>query len=364
MSPDWTISDMKRLVLPFVLIGLLAGLAAAQEIDVDQAITRLDDEDLKVRDAATQELIKYGPAVVPRIVELHRTTSSPEAKTRAETILKKFPFAACMRLGEKDALRDALTSSILEDVQKHRAHPDCKAKEDPPAPDPSRLRILWQTGSGHGQTLVLTLVRPAVGGGLLLRRLSYRRATPYRPEVKSEGVDVEESRMSPEEAKAFASLMAPALALAARCTMPSEREGHWMSSADFTARGRIESAGAEAWSGGYSGYSGSTGEPEYLHPCAIGATLRAVSGSLVWSVAEIAKDDRVTALDWMSGHYKEEKWWVKERYLLMAKFVGDETFLPFLREAAQEPLGEKDASGERRRTYAREAIERITGGGE
>lgn len=354
---------MKRLVLSLVLIGFLAGFAAAQEIDVDRAIARLDDEDLKVRDAATQELIKCGPGIVPRIVELRRTTSSPEAKTRAETILKKFPFAAYMLLGDKEALRDALASLILEDVQKHRERSDCRVKEEPSAPDPSRLRIIWQSGSGHGQTLDLTLVRPSEGGGLVLRRLSYRNTTPYRPDVKSEGSDVQEARMSPEEAKTFASLLAPALALTVRCSMPRDSHRAWSSSADFTTRGRIESAGAEAWSGGYSGYSSSSGEPEYLHAEAIGGVLRAVFASLTWSAAEIAKDDRAAALDWMTGHYKEEKWWIKERYLCMAKFVGDETFLPFLREAARESLEGKDASCERRRTYAREAIEQITGGG-
>jgi hypothetical protein len=314
-----------------------------------------------VREAASEWLRRCGPGIVPRVIDLCRTSDSPEVCARARPVLLRHPFRPYVELRDHKLLRAALKGTLLERVSEHEGHPGCLVEKDKRVTlDPSSLRITWQDGSGHGQTLRLVRIRSSKEGGLELRRVSYRCPTPYRPKVRAEGAEMWAARMTAEETKALVSLLDEAVALHPKCSIRHER-GVW-TSADFTTRIRIRSGGGVVWSGGYTGYISSSGEPEYAHPRAVEDILQAAADALSWKREEVSADDRAAVLAWMVEFFPSEAWWVKERYLRIALFVGDETFLPFLRKAEEEAGKGEDASDGRRVKYAREAIEKIGAG--
>lgn len=340
-------------------------LALAQEADIEKVISDLDHDDPDVREKATKDLAARGPAVIPRILALHRATDSPEIRSRAETVLLRYDFMALAQTRPEEPIRKTIEAVLLKDIEAHRATPGCRrAKENQPAVDASRLRIQWQSGSGHGQSLNIDQLVSRDGGGLTVRRIAYQGTTPYRPEVKKEGVRVEETRLSPGEAEALAGLLQTAAALREQCAIEKEKGRSWHSTGSFTMRFRVESAGAAVWIGAYTGYPGSLHEKEYIHGNAIDNMLRAAMAHRAWSRVRVLPEDRARALQWMTDHFADEGWWVKEHYLDMARFLGDGSYLPFLRGVAKDLQGNDGHSEKRRLKSAREAISRITGGKE
>ncbi len=124
---------------------------------------------------------------------------------------------------------------------------------------------------------------------------------------------------------------------------------------------QIESAGQSVWSAAYTGYPGSQGEKDYTHGEIIDGILQAVLKDRMWSEPKLGEQGRAMLLQWISDNFKSEDWWVRERYLAMARLVGDVTYLPFLRKVAAELEGKSGASEERQLKAAMEAIERTTG---
>ncbi len=340
-----------------MLIPLLL-LALAQDADLQA----LDDPDFAVREKAAENLSRRGVEIVPRIVELHRETRSPEVRSRTETLLLGFPFEALALTRPDEPLHAALRKDLLEDLEEHRSVPGCWQEEERrPLLEGAKLRILVQGGNGHGQHLQIDHIVPGGDGGLNVRRIAYQGTTPYRPAVKEEFVRVEETRFDADEARTLAELLQAGAALQSRCAIP-EKKGHsWSSSGSFSMRFRIECGGTLAWSAAYTGYPGSAGRRDYAHGQILDEVIGAALEHRSWREAKLVPEDRARALQWMRDHFASEEWWVKEHYLDMARLIGDESYLPFLRQVAQDLEGKEDSS--ELRESALQALTRIESAG-
>ena len=124
-------------------------------------------------------------------------------------------------------------------------------------------------------------------------------------------------------------------------------------------RFRIESGGTPVWTAAYTGYPGSRGESEYAHGQVIDRALREILQHRTWTESKIVPEDRVLALQWMTDNYGAESWWIKEHYLNMARFIGDESFRPFLQKVVQEVEGKDGPSEKRQFEAVRDALSRI-----
>jgi hypothetical protein len=333
-------------------------LAAVLAQDLEGLVERLKSDDVAVREKAEVELRKRGEEIVPRILELHRSADSAEVRLRAEGLLKEFPFPAFARTKPEEPLRATLRAALLQDLKKHEGVANCW--REAVRIDPARLRIEFQGGSGHGQSLDLDEIVPGKGGGLVVRRVGYQGVTPYRAEVKEEWGGVKEAVLGVPETTALVELLQAACALRPTCAIEPPRNRYWSSSGSFSMRFRIESDGSELWKAAYTGYPNSRNEPEYSHGRAIDFLLwRALRGA-AWKPAELRPEDRARALRWMTANYEAEEWWVKEHYLDIARLLGDRSYLPFL-EKVEAGLKGKEGVGELRRwENARQAIERIS----
>jgi hypothetical protein len=337
-------------------------LSLAQDAQVEGEVQRLGHDDVAVREEATQKLIRRGPAIVPRVLELVRETPSPEVRLRAEGILERFPFTTFVRTDPKESLHRATRDLLLGDLKDHLHVPECwKGTGEPLAIDSRRLRILRQDGSGHGQYLALDRLFASPDGGLTLRRIAYQGTTPYRPDVKEEGVRALVSTFDPAESRALAELIGVAAALQNRCGRARDPHKHWVSSASFSMRFRIEAAGTEVWSAAYTGYASSDKEEIYSHGWILDRLMERVQAQRPWAAAEITAEDRALGLSWMTDHFQTEGWWVKERFLDLARFLGDESYLPFLGKVARELEGKNGPSELRQQAAVQDALVRIAG---
>jgi hypothetical protein len=247
-------------------------------------------------------------------------------------------------------------------MESHRQVPGCwREKQDRLSIDLKSLSVLRQGGSGHGQTLELDEIAPRKDGGLTVRRLAYAAPTPYRPKVKEESTGVEEVVLDAEEARALGELLDVAMTLRQFCSKQQEPGRTRWSSASFSLRFRVESAGKVLWRCSYTGYPGSSGENQYTHGVLVDQVLRAALARRTWEASKITADDRRRLLRWSEENFEREEWWVRERYLRMALTAGDESFLPFLRKAAKDLRGKEDPSEVRQQGYVREALRRIAG---
>jgi hypothetical protein len=328
-------------------------LALLQAEDPAALLARLGDDDPAARDRATQELSKRGVEIVPPLLELHRTTGSLEARSRAERLLLSRAFAAFARTRPDEALRGALKAKLLKDLGSHL--PACFAAPEGSAP----RRILRQTGSGHGQFLAVDEFLPRDDGTVSIRRVAFQGTTPYRPHVKEEGVRAEEALLEKGEATALFELLGAATGLHPRCAIPLPEGREWSSTASFSLRFRIESAGSTPWVGAYTGYPGSHGEPDYAHGRLLDDLLYEALVGRAWTPSALVAADRARALRWISEAHAEEEWWVKEHYLDFARHLGDADWLPYLAEA-ERGLEDKDgASTKRQREAIQDARKRI-----
>lgn len=339
---------------------LLLVLLLAQDADLEDLIARLDHDDAAIREKASSELVQRGPGVIPRLLQLQRTAASGELRSRAEGILCEFPFETLGRTRAEEPLHAKLIRILLKDLDEHRDVPGCwLPKEAQKALDPARLTVHWQTGSGHGQFLAIVRLVSNPQGGLDVRRVAYQGTTPYRPQVKAEGVRAEESRFDADETKALAALLQAGIVLESKCARPQEPGRSWTSSGSFSMRFRIDSGGTPVWTAAYTGYPGSRGESEYAHGRVIDDALRKILQHRTWTESKIVPEDRGLALHWMTDNYATESWWVKEHYLNMARFIGDESYRPFLEKAAKELQGKDGPGEERRLKAAQDALSRL-----
>jgi hypothetical protein len=326
-------------------------LAAVLAQDLEALVEGLTSDDVAVREKAEVELRKRGEEIVPRILELHRSADSADLRLRAEELLREFPFPAFARTKPEEPLRATLRAALLQDLKKHEGIADCW--REAVRIDPARLRIEFQGGSGHGQSLALDEVAPRKEGGLAVRRIAYQGVTPYRAEVK-------EATLGADETAALVELLQAACALRPSCAIEPPRNRFMMSTGDFSMRFRIEADRTEIWAAAYTGYPSSLNEPKYSHGRAIDFLLRRALRGAAWKPAEVLPEDRARALRWMTANYEAEEWWVKEHYLDIARLLGDRSYLPFL-EKVEAGLKGKEGVGELRRLEnARRAIERIS----
>lgn len=147
------------------MLASLLILAMAQDADLEALVAQLDQDDASIREKATRDLAARGPGVVPRILALHRNTSSAEARSRAEVILLRYPFTTFVQTRPEEPLHDVLKKALLGNLEAHRNTSGCRLeKGQQPSIDASRLRILRQAGSGHGQYLGIDQIEPREGG--------------------------------------------------------------------------------------------------------------------------------------------------------------------------------------------------------
>ena len=343
------------MVLALIMLALL------QDPTLDELVTRLDHANAEIRTKAADDLVSRGTAVVPKIVALYRSTSSANVRAGTESILIRIPFASLVATRPEEPVHKAIQAHLLKDMESHRTTAGCwLEKERQPTLDPLQVRIQRQSGSGHGQTLRIEDLAPDGKGGLKIRRIGLQRTTPYRPDVKEEGVRVEEAQLNPEEAKVLVRLLAAATTMRGTCAVQKADRRSWSSSADFTMRVEIQTPGRPAWTAAYTGYPGSLGERVYVHGKILDGVLQAALADRTWSDAKLGAQGVEDLLQWISGSFEAEKWWVKERYLAMAGLVGDESYLPFLRKVADDLKEKRGASEERQLKAAADALERIT----
>src|SRR5438876_2216362 len=105
---------------PLVLI-----LALLQDADLEALVAKLGHDDIAVREQATKDLAERGPGVVSRLLSLHRFADSPEVRSRAEAVLRRYPFAALARTRPEEPLHEALKETLLGDLKDHRNIPGC-----------------------------------------------------------------------------------------------------------------------------------------------------------------------------------------------------------------------------------------------
>jgi hypothetical protein len=336
-------------------------LACTQAADLESLIGKLGSEDPAIREKSVEELIALGPKVVPRILSLYRSTDSAETKLRAEQILCRFPFPAYVLGRPDEPQQEKLRDILLRGIENHRDHRGCwQEPEHRPKIDASRLIVLRQGGSGHGQTLELDYLSPRKDGGLVLRRIAYEQPTPYRPKVREERTRVEETVLDEAESRALTSLLEAASGLRPVCAREEERTG-WMSTANFSMRFRILSGDKPAWEGGYTGYPDSSAEKLYAHGLILDRALHLAWTQRTWTPATMTPEDLRRVLAWIEANFEREGWWVRERYLRIAATAGDESFLPFLRRAAETLQGKEGPSEIRQSTSVKEALRRIAG---
>lgn len=340
---------------------MLLLFVCTQAADPEALVARLGSDDPVAREKAVEELIARGPSIVPRILSLHRSTDSEETKLRAEKILCRFPFPAYVLTRPDEAVRSKIRDVLLYGIDVHRPVPGCwEEPENRPKIDGARLHILRQGGGGHGQTLMLDDVTPHKDGGLGVRRIAYEGPTAYRPDVKEERTRVEEMVLDPEQTRALTSLLEAAVALRPLCSREEDQRG-WFTSSNFSLRFRIHSGEKSIWQGNYTGYRSSEGEKLYAHGLILDHLLDLVLAQRTWTPSAATAEDVRRLLRWTEENFDREAWWVRERYLRMAFGIGDESFLPLLRRIAKELAAKEDPSEKRQRTYAREALRRISG---
>ncbi len=307
------------------MIPLALALCLLQDLGTDALLERLADDAPDVREKAVAALASRGPDVVPPLLALYRSTASPEVRERAALALQRFPFLAFVGSRPEEPLREKLRGVLLRDLKKHQETPACGAAEDGRVTlDVLQLRIFRQDGSGHGQFLAL-----------------------------------EESLLGPAESAALVELLSPAVMLRPTCGVKRDSLKVWTSSASFSMRFRIESGKETAWSVAFTGHGSSTDEPAYAHGLILDGVLRAALATRIWTPAEVTPEDRRRALDWMARHFGSEGWWVREHYLDMARFIGDESYVPFLSQVAKDLEGKEGPSETRQLKAAREALSRI-----
>jgi len=124
-------------------------------------------------------------------------------------------------------------------------------------------------------------------------------------------------------------------------------------------RFQIESGKETAWSVAFTGHSSSREEPAYAHGMILDGVLRAAVATRAWTPVEVTPEDRRRALAWMTQHFDSEGWWIREHYLDMARFIGDEYYVPLLTKVANDLEGKEGPSEVRQLKSAREALSRI-----
>jgi len=319
-------------------------LACAQAGDLESLIARLGHDDAAVREKAVKELETRGPQVVPRLLALHRSTDSEEVRLRAESILLEYPFPTYVLTRAEEPLQGKLRQALLDGIEDHRSLPGCWRGPQEQAPlDPARLRLQRQGGSGHGQTWEL------------------ERPTPYRSNVREERTRAEETVLDEGETRALVSLLDAATALRTVCSEEEDQKHSFWSSADFTLRFRLESAGNLMWQCAYTGYLSSSHRHKYAHGRIVDGVLYQALRHRSWTPSTIHDDDRRRLLKWFEENFDGEGWWVRERFLRVSVIVGDDSFVPFLRRVEKELQGKEGASETRLGKSVKEGLKRITG---
>lgn len=337
-------------------------LACTQAPDLDSLIHRLGHDDAAVREKTVRELEARGPQVVPRLLALHRSTGSEEVRLRAESILLEYPFPTYVLTRPEEPLQAKLRQALLDGIEDHRSLPGCWRDPQERTPiDAGKLRIQRQGGSGHGQTWELDEIVPRKEGGLVVRRIAYEQPTPYRAKVREERTRVEETVLDEGETRALVSLLEATTALRMLCSEEQDPKRSTWSSADFTLRFRLESAGKLVWRCAYTGYVSSSNQHKYAHGRIVDWMFYQALKHRSWTPATIQDDDRRRLLKWFEENFDGEEWWVRERFLRVSATVGDDSFVPFLRRVGKELQGKEGASETRLAKSVKEGLRRITG---
>ena len=243
---------------------------------------------------------------------------------------------------EVEAARIArVRAKIVADLPAAYARPgehDALALDAPLAIDPKTLDLRWETGSGHGNSLVLWRTR-RTDAGLLVRSLAFSG-----PSLGN--------RRAPERVSIFERGPVPAPRLAAACEVlarvravrlvdrpqtPGEHGGRaWSSSADFHARVRLASGTRAVFEESFTGYAGSSSHRTSCRVEAATAVLRELLSGIEASECKPDADD-LDVLEARCATVGADEWWVKERVLRMVAGIGDSRFEPMLRAHIEAP---------------------------
>lgn len=222
---------------------------------------------------------------------------------------------------------------------------------DPPEFDPARLSLVWEGGSGHGQTLFLCRA-DWVDDEFRFARIEFSR-TPYSP-VDDQKIRIRSATLA--RAPAEAALEAVVRGLAASLIEKKDARGGSGTTADFHARVRIRQDDRQFFDEGYTGYISTWSEPKYYRPRIAGQILAEAVADVRWKTRKPNEADLAFLLE-RSARHDEDGWWVRERFLLIVEAIGDERFLPFLQRVIESPL--EDVV--RRHLYAIDAYAKISG---
>lgn len=135
------------------------------------------------------------------------------------------------------------------------------------------------------------------------------------------------------------------------------------SNANFHVLVRVEDASARAMEGHYTGYVSSDGQARYLPLQRAQEEIEQALGGLTWQ-ADAPPDEvkhffEQRFVDAQKRFSDSSAWWVRERYVTLAAYVGTRALIPSLLPLLTPATS--DASSERTRDRAFEALVSLTG---
>jgi hypothetical protein len=217
--------------------------------------------------------------------------------------------------------------------------------------------VVFERGSGHGGSL--DIVRMKKDGDVVHVR-AIESSHYYNAGTGVRAGEMAAATLETMVARSRVAMLAKPHLISISVENGGHMSGsYWGSSNDFTLGLRIVDTHGDATERSFTGYEGSM-EQENILPMRLATEpFEKLLESL--SLAEVAPDDEdarfFTArfVATMAGH---PYWWVKERYVALAARLGTPDAVPALVAVARE---HGDASADRARDPALEAITRITG---
>jgi len=238
---------------------------------------------------------------------------------------------------------------------------DCDPLADPPK------TIVYETGSGHGQSLTLWRFTQSTDGlsynihGLryAVDRSSGSLDGPPSPLVATGQVDA----TTVDQRLFYASA-------ALNANLSRQRLGSGLgfsgsfSSRDFYQSISLTDAAGHRVAREYCGYASSSDEAKYLPLNLAAAELRQLVADLTFSERAPSDADRELFAAHISSASQRfnarQYWWVKERYAHMSRIYGSKVLIPLLLKFLPKQKNE-NRSTEATRAHAVDALSKITG---
>ena len=296
-------------------------------------------------------LLLLTPDNAPKLAAVEKAVAAALAANDTKA-LNELGWEAVASLPADSETAKRLESYVLTDGLKEKAYvPEGFEVFLGPAPavEPKNVSLHWESGSGHGFTLRRYRAQWSEQG-LEVRRMRYFRNVRTD---KKQGVVMESTVIPKRRAEVVLRAVLAASALGLR--EPDPLHGHEWSSANFHVLLRMRTDRTIV-SKQFTGYSGTSGAPRYVGLQVCNSLLSEALAPCEWK-AERPTDADLANLAQRLSTLADESWWVRERLILMAGFVGDKRCMPDLEAQIRRPL----ESVLRRHRYAIDAYARISG---